>query len=189
MPERTEETRVTRLGGGSEAAVTQEAGAELSGVHRPAGLGQRPSPLLTSSSATPLGGSLGPTGSETCPPRLLPCVSLTRCFSATATWQCLQTVLSVAAGGVCYCCLVGRGRGCCSIPSNAGASPSNGTSTFPSARQGSSCLSAFALALALPGMCSLQIAQLLPSPSSRICSNVRSLEQVSLTPAIPPSLS
>lgn len=36
MPERTEETRVTRLGGGSEAAVTQEAGAELSGVHRQA---------------------------------------------------------------------------------------------------------------------------------------------------------
>lgn len=77
MPERTEETRVTRLGGGSEAAVTQEAGAELSGVHRLAAPGQRPGPLLTSSSATPLGGSLGPTGSETCPPRLLPCVSLT----------------------------------------------------------------------------------------------------------------
>lgn len=113
-----------------------------------------PAPLRPAHHPPPLGGSLGPTGSETCPPRLLPCVSLTRCFSATATWQCLRTVLSVAAGGVCYCCLVGRGRGCCSIPSNAWASPSNGTSTFPSVRQVSSRLSAFALALALPGMCS-----------------------------------
>lgn len=43
---------MTRLGGGSEAAVTQEAGAELSRVHRLAGPGQRPGPLLTSSSAT-----------------------------------------------------------------------------------------------------------------------------------------